>query len=632
MDIRFLLNPEPQIQTPSELSNSDVLQPLRLDCGQLNSALALKPGRPARSISDRSALTFGKPQHQIQRSYSREFKITVLEWWFHHRIPQSVTEFNRQGLRAPLLKEVAARYLVPISTLQSWRANQDKIIASKKGSRKSKTAAQRCHWPELEADLYEKYRKRREERKAVRRNWLMRQACESYTQCYGEPSANSQLEEFRFSNGWLFGFLGRHAITLRFATNKSQKIPENYLQSILSWLRFNRPNSQPLPTPLLFDPEHTVGQSHLAIPEGLASLEGQNLNNIRRIFSAQRVIWDNRSGFGANQVGIRGISSGMAEISVEHHLGDYNETVGRYLLDSICNVDETPLPFEFLDGQTYADKGSRSVQVKASNSGWDKRQATLVLTIFGSGRPRVRPLIIFKGKEKYEGRRSQFYQQKREQEEARYDIRVAVHWNETAYANSDLLIDWIENLLVPALPPGSRLLALDVAKFHSMEGVLSTLRSHNIIPSLIPPGCTGLVQPLDVSVNKPFKSLLRDILDNLLDQYQDIHHINLREIQRSNSSAIAERRVLVTQAVGAAWEQFCEKHQGLVVSTFRKLGLTLPIDGSSDEELSVKGIDSSLLEIGDWRRDENSILSQEDGLGSLDGEPVEHGIEFVDRE
>ncbi|RPA99329.1 hypothetical protein L873DRAFT_1767828 [Choiromyces venosus 120613-1] len=151
---------------------------------------------------------------------------------------------------------------------------------------------------------------------------------------------------------------------------------------------------------------------------------------------------------------------------------------------------------------------------------------------------------------------------------ARYDNRVEVCWNETAYANSDLLIDWINNLLVPALPPGPCLLALDIAKFHSTKSVLATLRSHNIIPSLIPPGCTGLVQPLDVSVNKPFKSLLHDILDELLDQYQDTHHLNLSEIQKTNSSIIAERCILVTQAVGHAWEQFCEKHQGLVVETF----------------------------------------------------------------
>ena len=79
-----------------------------------------------------------------------------------------------------------------------------------------------------------------------------------------------------------------------------------------------------------------------------------------------------------------------------------------------------------------------------------------------------------------------FYQRKREEETLRYHEGVAVLWNETAYANSDLLVNWSNNMLVPALPPGPRLLALDLAKFHSTKEVLTTLNSHNIIPSIIP--------------------------------------------------------------------------------------------------------------------------------------------------
>ena len=147
--------------------------------------------------------------------------------------------------------------------------------------------------------------------------------------CYPEREGT----EFRFSDNWFNAFLSRHAITLQFTTNKSQKIADYYLAGILSWMRFNRRNSQLRP----------------------------------------------------------GCS-------------DENRVVGRYLLDSISNLDETPLPLEFLDGQTYPDKGSKSVQVKASHSGWDKGQASLLLAVFGSGKAKVRPLIIFKGKEEYEGR------------------------------------------------------------------------------------------------------------------------------------------------------------------------------------------------------------------------------------
>ena len=175
---------------------------------------------------------------------------------------------------------------------------------------------------------------------------------------------------------------------------------------------------------------------------------------------------------------------------------------------------------------------------------------------------------------------------------------MAIRWNESAYSNAGLLVNWIEEYLIPALPSGPRLLALDVAKFHSTEEVLITLRSNNIILSMIPPGCTGLVQPLDVLVHKPFKNILGDILEEHLDTYEVQHQVNLRELHQSDLSAIAEQRILVTHAFGEAWEKFNQTYQELVVTTFRKLGLTLPIDGSCDDELSIKGIDPSLLTIG----------------------------------
>ena len=107
----------------------------------------------------------------------------------------------------------------------------------------------------------------------------------------------------------------------------------------------------------------------------------------------------------------------------------------------------------------------------------------------------------------------------------------------------------MNQILVPILSSGPRLLALDDPKFHSTQEVLFTLQSHDIVPSLMAPGWAGLVQPLDVSVNKPFKYLLCNILHELSHHFKAKNNLNLREIPRANSSAIAKRRILVTQAV-----------------------------------------------------------------------------------
>jgi len=66
------------------------------------------------------------------------------------------------------------------------------------------------------------------------------------------------------------------------------------------------------------------------------------------------------------------------EIGVEH-------LVGRYSLSNICILDETLIPFEYLEGKTYDKTGAKTVWVKESQSGWDKRQASLVLCVFADG-------------------------------------------------------------------------------------------------------------------------------------------------------------------------------------------------------------------------------------------------------
>ena len=81
-------------------------------------------------------------------------------------------------------------------------------------------------------------------------------------------------------------------------------------------------------------------------------------------------------------------------------IGDYRYEVGRFDLAHIANMDQTPLPFEYLTGRTYSHKGDKTIWAKSEKAGWDKRQATLVLTAFADGIGRVKPLIIFRASAK----------------------------------------------------------------------------------------------------------------------------------------------------------------------------------------------------------------------------------------
>jgi len=73
--------------------------------------------------------------------------------------------------------------------------------------------------------------------------------------------------------------------------------------------------------------------------------------------------------------------------------------VTRFDLSHICNLDETPISFKYLDGKSYNLKGEKTIWAKASQSGWAKRRASLVLCVFPDLVPRVSPMVIFQGKE-----------------------------------------------------------------------------------------------------------------------------------------------------------------------------------------------------------------------------------------
>ncbi|CAI7794510.1 unnamed protein product, partial [Closterium sp. NIES-54] len=73
-------------------------------------------------------------------------------------------------------------------------------------------------------------------------------------------------------------------------------------------------------------------------------------------------------------------------------------------------------------------------------------------------------------------------------------------------------IQWLDEGVVPFLKPKfgvqsrSAMLVLDSYRGHLTKEVKARFAALNIVPAVIPAGCTADVQPLDVSVNKSFKA------------------------------------------------------------------------------------------------------------------------------
>ena len=64
---------------------------------------------------------------------------------------------------------------------------------------------------------------------------------------------------------------------------------------------------------------------------------------------------------------------------------------------------------------------------------------------------------------------------------------------------------------------------------------------------------------------------------------------------------MGDRRIMTTFCIGEAYYKFHQEKAEIIRCVFRKIGLALPINGSADHELDIKGFTG--LEIGDWRKD-----------------------------
>ena len=62
-------------------------------------------------------------------------------------------------------------------------------------------------------------------------------------------------------------------------------------------------------------------------------------------------------------------------------------------------------------------------------------------------------------------------------------------------------------------------------------------------------------------------------------------------------------RVMMTRCVAEAWEIFCRQKRHVVIRSFRCLRIPLSIDGSCDEEISIKGLEtlSLITALKKWR-------------------------------
>lgn len=154
------------------------------------------------------------------------------------------------------------------------------------------------------------------------------------------------------------------------------------------------------------------------------------------------------------------------------------------------------------------------------------------------------------------------------------------------------------------------LLVLDLHKAQKSDYITDILKNEsNITPVFVPAGATGIIQPLDVSYNAPFKKKVEEAaLKHMNDHLDDYLH---------GKFTAGQRRVLITQWVGDAWEEL-SKDTNIAVRSFKKCGISTAADGSEDFEIHLEGLEDYEFNGNDIDMDDGDPFADLSGEESSD--------------
>jgi len=191
------------------------------------------------------------------------------------------------------------------------------------------------------------------------------------------------------------------------------------------------------------------------------------------------------------------------------------------------NMDQTNQFYGSLPKSTLDVRGQRTVNMR--KGGNDSQRCTVALTVTAAGNI-LPPYIVYKGTEGGTIHKRELPNHPSGaiytvQKKAWFDERVMLHWVE------HVLRPYVATAPVGVIP----IIFLDSFKVHLLGSVANAIQNIGVQLEYIPPGCTGLVQPIDVGINKPYKSSMTKVYTSwLLNQDPNVP---IRAAKREDVSA-----------------------------------------------------------------------------------------------
>jgi len=214
--------------------------------------------------------------------------------------------------------------------------------------------------------------------------------------------------------------------------------------------------------------------------------------------------------------------------------------------DFIINMDQTPVPFTYNSKKTLEVVGRRTVHVRKSTN--DTKRATFAMTVTASGRV-LKPLLVFKGKPGGRIEKREF---------PTYPNEILYACQDNAWMDESIMLMWVEKVLKPYVLQAPDhiipILFLDSYRCHMMASVVGKIQELGVEVEHIPGGCTGLCQPVDVGVNKPFKNRIREQWESWMVQEGIVHGTTSPPSREDVSKwSVAAMQSLPERIVRNAW-------------------------------------------------------------------------------
>ena len=121
------------------------------------------------------------------------------------------------------------------------------------------------------------------------------------------------------------------------------------------------------------------------------------------------------------------------------------------------------------------------------------------------------------------------------------------------------MLEWVENVLAPNVttaPIGIiPILFFDLFKVHLLGSVADAIQSLGVEIQYITAGCTGLVQPIDVGFNKPYKSNMKKVYTDWLMSKEADAPFRSPSCQEVSGWIIEAIRGISAETVRKAWRK-----------------------------------------------------------------------------